>query len=70
MKTKLCFYGSAISAVAACLCAAPARHYASSAYSLWLSQTAGNMQLANAVAKTNHSWVWTMLAFAVLSDKR
>ncbi len=67
MKTKLCLYGSAASAVLACLCAAPARHYASSAYTLWLSQEPASVQLAQSAARANHLWAGTMLSFAIVA---
>jgi hypothetical protein len=67
MKTKLYLYGSAISGVLACFCVAPARHYASSAYILWLSQQAADTPLAHSAARANHLWAATMLAFVLLA---
>jgi hypothetical protein len=64
MKTKLYLYGSAISAVAACLCAAPARHYANSAYSLWLSRGSAG---AHDASKANHLWAGITVAFAFVA---
>jgi hypothetical protein len=45
MKPKLYMFGSAGSAIFACLCAAPARRYAFTAYSLWLSRFSGEQVL-------------------------
>jgi hypothetical protein len=67
MKARLHLYGSTVSALLACLCAAPARHYASNAYTLWLSQQAADTSLARSAARANHLWAATMLAFVLLA---
>jgi hypothetical protein len=67
MKAKHYFYGSLVSAVLACVCAAPARHYASRAYALWLSQDATALRLSDTAARVNHLWAGTMVGFAVLA---
>ena len=68
MKTKLYFYGSAVCAALACVCAAAARHYASSAYTLWLSQQPANTQLSHGEAAANHLWLATMLGFVIAAS--
>jgi H+/Cl- antiporter ClcA len=67
MKTKLYLYGSAISGLIACLCVAPARRYASSAYTLWLSQQPADTLLVHSAARANHLWAAAMLAFVLLA---
>ena len=63
MKRKLYFYGAAVSAVIACVCAAPARQYASNAYTQWLSHNPA----AGDASQANHVWAAIMLVFAVLA---
>ncbi len=67
MKARLYLYGSAISGLLACLCAAPARHYASSAYTLWLSRQATDTPLAHSAARANQVWAAAIVAFVVLA---
>ena len=69
MKPKHFFFASGISAVLACLCISPARHYASTAYTLWLRENAASLLRSQAAARADHFWVGVMvglLALAVL----
>ena len=67
MKPKYYFLWSVLSTVLACLCISPARHYASTADTLWFSQNAGSLQMSQAAARADHLWVGAMVGLVALA---
>lgn len=56
-----------MSGLLASLCAALARHYASRAYTSWLSPQASDSPLAQGASRANHLWATLMIVFALLT---